>query len=78
MQQEVLTRLVGFIARTLVDNTEQVEIAPGPNGALELHVAPDDIGKVIGKDGRTAQAIRTVLTATGTKLGLRTHLNIAA
>jgi hypothetical protein len=43
---------------------------------VELRVARDDIGKVIGKEGRTAQAIRTLLTAVSTKLGRRANLDI--
>ena len=46
------------------------------NSILELRVAPGDIGKVIGKDGRTAQSIRTILVAASTKLGRRAQLDI--
>jgi len=46
------------------------------NSLIELKVAKSDIGKVIGKDGRTAQSMRTILTAASTKLGRRAHLDI--
>jgi uncharacterized protein len=71
--------LVETVARALVDDPEQVEveqIEQGDTSILELHVAPDDIGKVIGKDGRTAQSIRTLLTAASSKAGRRAQLDI--
>lgn len=71
--------LVATIARALVDEPEQVEVATveRQGGALiELRVSPDDIGKVIGKDGRTAQSIRAILAAASFKSGRRVHLDI--
>jgi len=71
--------LIKRIAQTLVDNPEQVEISEvkGENVlVLELRVAKADIGKIIGKQGNTARAIRTVLSAAGTKLGKRCVLEI--
>jgi predicted RNA-binding protein YlqC (UPF0109 family) len=59
--------LIKRIAQALVDNPEKVEVSEveGDNVVvLELRVAKEDIGKVIGKKGRTAQAIRTILSAT--------------
>ena len=52
------------------------EIPGDNNSVIELRVAKEDIGKVIGKEGRTAQSMRTILTAVSTKLGRRAHLDI--
>ena len=52
------------------------EIAGEHNSLIELRVAKEDVGKVIGKEGRTAQSMRTILTAVSTKLGRRAHLDI--
>jgi predicted RNA-binding protein YlqC (UPF0109 family) len=72
-------QLVETIARALVDEPEQVEveqIEQGDTSILELRVAPEDIGKVIGKDGRTAQSIRALLVAASSKAGRRVQLDI--
>ena len=74
-----LKELVATIARALVDDPGGVEVAEveGDRSAvLELRVGDGDIGKVIGKDGRTAQSIRTILLAASTKIGRRVHLDI--
>ena len=75
-----LTELVAVMARALVDSPEQVEVAAfegdGNSTVLELKVAREDIGKVIGKSGRTAEAMRVVLAAASTKEGRRIHLDI--
>ena len=71
--------LIKAIAVELVDNPDQVvvtEIASEHNSVIELRVAKSDIGKVIGRDGRTAQSMRTVLAAMSTKLGKKAHLDI--
>ncbi len=71
--------LIQAIAVELVDHPDQVVVTeiPGDNNTLvELRVAKDDIGKVIGKEGRTAQSMRTLLTALSTKIGTRAHLDI--
>ena len=71
--------LVEEIAKSLVDNQEEVSVAvvDGERTAVfELHVAKSDIGKVIGKQGNTARAMRTILSAAGTKLGKRFVLEI--
>ena len=71
--------LIEAIAQALVDepdNVEVQEIDGEHNSLIELRVAKNDIGKVIGKDGRTAQSMRTILTAASTKLGRRAHLDI--
>lgn len=65
-----MKELVLFIAKTLVDNPEMVSVAEtdGPEATiLELTVAPEDMGKVIGKQGRIAKAIRTVVKTASAK-----------
>ncbi|MFO0660606.1 MAG: KH domain-containing protein [Polyangiaceae bacterium] len=67
------------LTRALVDHPDDVRVneAPTERGTvLKLSVARDDIGKVIGKDGKTAQAIRTLLHAACSKSGRRVHLDI--
>jgi predicted RNA-binding protein YlqC (UPF0109 family) len=74
-----LAELIRSIAIELVDNPAEVDVVeiPGENNTvIELRVAKDDIGKVIGKEGRTAQSMRTILTAASQKLGKRAHLDI--
>jgi len=74
-----LKDLVTTMARALVDEPDEVEVEEldADNGMLlELRVAQGDIGKVIGKDGRTAQSMRTILMAASNKLGHRAHLDI--
>jgi predicted RNA-binding protein YlqC (UPF0109 family) len=74
-----LVDLVALIARSLVDRPDQVAVREAPGDRfprIELSVAREDIGKVIGKDGRTAQSIRTVLNAAASKAGRRAHLDI--
>jgi len=74
-----MKELVEYIARALVDNPDQVsvnEVEGEKTTVIELRVAPSDLGKVIGKDGRTARSIRTILHAAGTKIGKRCVLEI--
>lgn len=62
--------LVEFIAKSLVDNPDEVkvnEIEGSQSIIIELRVAPDDMGKIIGKQGRIAKAIRTVVKAAAIK-----------
>jgi predicted RNA-binding protein YlqC (UPF0109 family) len=71
--------LVEFIAQALVDYPEQVsvtEVEGNQTSVLELKVAKEDLGKVIGKQGRTARAIRTLLSAASAKIKKRTVLEI--
>lgn len=71
--------LVALIARSLVDQPDKVVVREVPGDRyprIELSVAREDIGKVIGKDGRTAQSIRVVLNAAASKAGRRAHLDI--
>lgn len=74
-----MKELVESIARALVDHPEEVHVATveGPQGVvLELRVHAEDLGKVIGRQGRTAKAIRTILGAGGMKLRKRYTLEI--
>ena len=71
--------LIELVAKMLVDIPEQVrvnEIAGENTTVIELRVAKEDVGKMIGKHGRTAQAVRTILNGASTKLGKRTVLEI--
>jgi predicted RNA-binding protein YlqC (UPF0109 family) len=71
--------LIEEIAKSLVDNPDEVsvsEVEGDKTSVFELQVAKSDIGKVIGKQGNTARAIRTILSASGTKLGKRFVLEI--
>jgi hypothetical protein len=74
-----IDELVNQIAQSLVDRPQEVRvnaIQGGQTIVLELRVAKDDIGKIIGKQGRTAQAIRTLLAAVSGKIKKRTVLEI--
>ncbi len=74
-----MKELVKYIVQSLVDNPEQVtveEIEGSQTSVLELKVAKEDMGKVIGKKGRTAHAIRAILSATSGKAKKRTVLEI--
>jgi predicted RNA-binding protein YlqC (UPF0109 family) len=71
--------VLDYIARSLVDDPDAVEIEVVENGdtvTLRLTVAAEDIGKVIGRRGRTARAIRDVVRAAGTKAGVQTMVEI--
>ncbi|MBC7087344.1 MAG: KH domain-containing protein [Tissierellales bacterium] len=71
--------LVEFIAKSLVDNPEEVkvtEIEGTQSVIIELRVAPEDMGKVIGKQGRIAKAIRTVVKAAAIKQNKRVVVEI--
>ena len=74
-----MKELIKYIAQALVDNPEQVsvnEVEGNQTSVLELKVAKEDLGKVIGKQGRTARSIRTILGAAGMKLKRRYTLEI--
>ena len=74
-----MKELVIEIAKALVDSPEEVvvrEVAGEQVTVLELRVAPTDLGKVIGKQGRTARSIRTLLGAAGMKMNRRFTLEI--
>jgi predicted RNA-binding protein YlqC (UPF0109 family) len=76
---EELRALIDYLARALVDLPNQVsvkQIEGEQTTVIELKVAKEDLGKVIGKQGRTARAIRTILNGASTKLKKRTVLEI--
>jgi uncharacterized protein len=74
-----MKELVEFVAKSLVDDADAVRIRTHERDQatiIELEVAPPDLGKVIGRQGRTARAIRTLLTAAGQKTRRRYILDI--
>jgi len=74
-----LKELVTYIVKALVDKQDKVtvaEIAGDKSIIYEIRVGEGDMGKVIGKEGRTAQAVRTIITAAAMKLGKRTVIEI--
>jgi predicted RNA-binding protein YlqC (UPF0109 family) len=74
-----MEELVAYVARCLVDSPDEVRVERVERDdavVLRLHVASDDLGKVIGKQGRVARALRTLVRASGTKRGQRTLLEI--
>jgi predicted RNA-binding protein YlqC (UPF0109 family) len=76
---EPIVELVEMIAKALVDKPEEVSVRPVEGEqvrVLELRVDPSDLGKIIGKKGRTAKSIRTLLGAAGMKLRKRFTLEI--
>ena len=75
----MLRELIEFIAKSLVDNPKAVEVREiegEQTSVIELKVAKQDLGKVIGKQGRTARAMRTILNAASTKVKKRAVLEI--
>lgn len=74
-----MKELIRYIAQALVDNPDEVsvsEVEGNQTSVLELSVAKEDLGKVIGKQGRTARAMRTILSAASAKIKKRTVLEI--
>ncbi len=74
-----MKELIKYISQALVDNPDQVEVTEvigEQTSVIELRVAKEDLGKVIGKQGRTAKAIRTILSATSAKVHKRAVLEI--
>ena len=79
MSNVSLKDLVEFVARALVDHPDQVEveeISGAQTIVLELRIAKEDLGKVIGKQGRTVKAMRAILNAASSKLRKRADLEI--
>jgi hypothetical protein len=78
-EEAVMKELIKYIAQALVDKPEAVEVSEvvgEQTSVIELRVAKEDLGKVIGKQGRTAKVMRTILSAASTKLRKRTVLEI--
>ena len=74
-----MKELVEVIAKALVDNPDEVVVTEkkdGRNIMIELHVAPSDMGKVIGKQGRIAKAIRAVVKAASTRENIKVEVEI--
>jgi len=74
-----MKELIEYIAKSLVDNPEEVsvtELEGEQTSVIELRVAKEDLGKVIGKQGRTARSMRTILGAASTKMKKRSVLEI--
>ena len=74
-----MKELVEVIAKALVDNPSEVVVSEkkdGRNIMIELHVAPSDMGKVIGKQGRIAKAIRAVVKAASTRENIKVEVEI--
>jgi predicted RNA-binding protein YlqC (UPF0109 family) len=74
-----MEELIAFIARSLVDQPDEVKVSVNEEEdafTVELAVAPDDLGKVIGKQGRTARAMRSILSAAAAKENKRSRLEI--
>ncbi|MBW1679300.1 MAG: KH domain-containing protein [Deltaproteobacteria bacterium] len=74
-----MKELIKYIAQALVDNPDEVEVTEiegERTSVLELKVAKEDLGKVIGKQGRTARAVRTILSAASAKINKRAVLEI--
>jgi predicted RNA-binding protein YlqC (UPF0109 family) len=73
---------IEFVTKSLVDHPDHVQIAEAEGDdektlVLELHCNPDDVGKIIGRNGRTIKALRTLLVTAAAKHGLRAVLEIA-
>lgn len=71
-----MTELVKFLVASLVDNADEVKVTEGEDNAVDIQVAKSDMGKVIGKDGKIAKAIRTIVKAAGAKNGVKYTVNI--
>ncbi|WP_457574798.1 KH domain-containing protein [Desulfolithobacter sp.] len=75
----MMKELIGFIAGRLVDQPDAVDVTEREEGdtvTIELRVAKEDLGKVIGKQGRTARAMRSVLAAAASRVDKRSRLEI--
>ncbi len=74
-----MAELLEYLARQLVDEPDAVRVEPVEDGdmlVLRLHVAEDDLGKVIGRQGRIARALRTIVRAGSAREGRRVQLEI--
>lgn len=79
MEQDRIQTLIEYVAKSLVDKPDQVrvtKVSSAHSTIYELRVAPDDMGRVIGKQGRVANALRTLLRVVATREGKRAILEI--
>jgi hypothetical protein len=79
LKEVAVKGLVELIAKSLVDNPDRVQVSQldgEQSSIIELKVAPEDMGKIIGKQGRNVQAIRVILGAVGMKLKKRVNIEI--
>jgi predicted RNA-binding protein YlqC (UPF0109 family) len=79
MERDKMKDLIAYIAKALVDDPDSVhvnEVEGEKTSVIELTVAKEDLGKVIGKQGKTARAMRTILSAASTKIKKRSVLEI--
>jgi len=79
-EDQRLRELVVMMARGLVDRPDEVAVEvlePGDDAVFELHVHPDDLGHVIGKQGRTARSMRLALGAAASRMGRNADIEIA-
>jgi hypothetical protein len=79
LREVTVKELIELIAQSLVDNPDKVQVSQlegEQNSIIELKVAPEDMGKIIGKQGRNVQAIRVILSAAGMKLRKRFVLEL--
>jgi uncharacterized protein len=79
-EDEKLRDLVVFMSKGLVDHPDEVAVEileAGDDASFELQVHPDDVGRVIGKQGRTARSLRLTLSAAAQRAGRRANLEIA-
>lgn len=77
--EKQLVSLIEYVVKALVDLPDNVRVSAvkgEQTTVIELHVAKEDLGKVIGKQGRTAQSLRTILNAASTKMKIRSVLEI--
>lgn len=77
--EKQLVTLIEYVVKALVDIPDGVRVSAvkgEQTTVIELHVAKEDLGKVIGKQGRTAQSLRTILNAASTKMKIRSVLEI--
>jgi uncharacterized protein len=75
-----MKELIEYIARSLVDDATQVHVTErekGESNEITLRVAKDDMGRVIGRNGRVANAIRTLMQVSATQMGARANLQIS-
>ena len=74
-----MKELVEYVARGLVEHPERVSVAEIPEGGVtiyELEVAPDDMGKIIGRQGRMINALRTLVKAAAVRRGMRVNVEV--